>query len=179
MDLRRRVPNPSGIALLAEASGLFDGFVVTAPQERNYFVQPEGLAAVKAFLESPHAESKTYAIVDVGAGTTEVSFFFNGWIMTEPGQPLRPSYLADSTRPVGGGMVDLELAQAWGCTIEDARRRKEAGKTTFPVLPHFRNWNTLRKVMRANWVYSALVGVCLAGGASCPARHRCHLSLRR
>jgi cell division ATPase FtsA len=29
--------------------------------------------------------------VDVGAGTTEVSFFFNGRIMTEPGQPTRPS----------------------------------------------------------------------------------------
>lgn len=40
---------------------------------------------------------------------TEVSFFFNGHIMTEPGQPLRPSYLADSTRPIGAGKIDLEL----------------------------------------------------------------------
>jgi hypothetical protein len=111
-----------------------DSFVVPANGARNYFVQPEGLAAVKAFLESPHAESKTYAIVDVGAGTTEVSFFFNGRIMTERGQPLRPSYLADSTQPVGGGRIDLELAQTWKCSTEDARRRKEAGASRLPIV---------------------------------------------
>lgn len=86
------------------------------------------------FLESPHAESKTYAIVDVGAGTTEVSFFFNGRMMAEPGQPFCPIYLADSTQPIGGGMIDLELAEAWGYTTEQARQRKEAGGTKFPVL---------------------------------------------
>jgi hypothetical protein len=153
MDLHRQVANPSGIALLTEVPGLLDSFVVASPQERNYFVQPEGLAAVKAFLESPHAESKTYAIVDVGAGTTEVSFFFNGGIMAEPGQPLRPSYLADSTKSIGGGMVDLELAQAWGCTTADARRRKETGRTTFPVLPSTREIcaqyeNTCREILK-------------------------------
>lgn len=105
------------------------------PAVRNYSVEPEGLAAVKAFLESPHAESKTYTIVDVGAGTTEISFFFNGRIMTEPGHPLRPSYLADSTRPVGGGRIDLELAEKWNCGMEEARRRKELGGPDLPVVP--------------------------------------------
>jgi Tfp pilus assembly PilM family ATPase len=98
-------------------------------------VQPEGLAAVKAFLESPHAESKTYAIVDVGAGTTEVSFFFNGRIMTERGHPLRPSYLADSTQPVGGRNIDRELGQAWNCTVEEAKRRKETGEIPHLTVP--------------------------------------------
>jgi hypothetical protein len=107
---------------------------VTVPGERSYFVQPEGLAAVKAFLESPHGESKTYAIVDVGAGTTEVSFFFNGRAMLEPGHPFRPSYLADSTDAVGGVRIDLELAQAWGCCIQEAQRRKEAGPSSIPVV---------------------------------------------
>jgi hypothetical protein len=88
---------------MAEAATRLNNFVVAAPGERNYFVQPEGLAAVKAFLESPHAQPKTYAIVDIGAGTTEVSFFFSGGIMKEPGLPLRPSYLADPTQAVGGG----------------------------------------------------------------------------
>src|ERR1017187_9074311 len=69
MNLRGQVANPSSIRQLKEAKELLDDFVVPSQQERNYFVQPEGLAAVKAFLESPHAESKTYAIVDVGAGT--------------------------------------------------------------------------------------------------------------
>jgi hypothetical protein len=127
VELHQELPNPVSTALLAEVSERLRSFVVPAEGDRDYSVQPEGLAAVKAFLESPHAESKTYAIVDVGAGTTEVSFFFNGGIMTEPGQPLRPSYLADSTQPVGGGRIDLELAQAWRCGTEDARRRKESG----------------------------------------------------
>ena len=90
---------------------------------------------MKAFLASPRAESKSYAIVDVGAGTTEVSFFFNGTDMNEPGQPPRASYLADSTKPVGGCKIDLELAQAWSCGVEDARGRKETGQTPIPAVP--------------------------------------------
>lgn len=134
IELRRQVPNPAYISLLAQATRLVERLAVAVPSERNYFVQPEGLAAVKAFLESPHGESKTYAIVDVGAGTTEVSFFFNGRAMLEPGQPFRPSYLADSTDAVGGVKIDLELAQAWGCCIEEAQKRKEAGPPSIPVV---------------------------------------------
>jgi hypothetical protein len=135
LQMRREVSNPADNSLLAEAATRLNKFVVAAPKERNYFVQPEGLAAVKAFLESPHALPKTYAIVDVGAGTTEVSFFFNGRIMKEPGQPLRPSYLADSTQAVGGGKIDVELAQVWNCAPDDARRRKEASGPGIPVVP--------------------------------------------
>jgi len=134
IELRRQVPNPADISLLAQATRLVERLAITVPSERNYFVQPEGLAAVKAFLESPHGESKTYAIVDVGAGTTEVSFFFNGIAMLEPGHPFRPSYLADSTDAVGGVKIDLELAQAWGCCIEEAQKRKEAGPPSIPVV---------------------------------------------
>lgn len=78
--------------------------------------------------------SKTYAIVDVGAGTTEVSFFFNGKAMAQPGQPYRPSCLADSTEAVGGGKIDIELAQAWDCGVEEARRRKESGLSPLPMV---------------------------------------------
>jgi hypothetical protein len=135
MDLRGEISNPSELSLLADAAERLRRFRVPDPSERSYSVEPEGLAAVKAFLESPHAESKTYAIVDVGAGTTEVSFFFNGEIRTEPGWPLRPSYLADSTEPIGGGSIDLELAKAWNCGVEQARQRKEAGEPGMPVVP--------------------------------------------
>jgi hypothetical protein len=133
--LREKVAAITDISLLIEAAVCLESIVVPAETERNYSVQPEGFAAVKAFLESPHAESKTYAIVDVGAGTTEVSFFFNGEIMTELGRPLRPSYLADSTNPVGGGRIDLKLAKAWNCSSDDARRRKEIGDVNFPYVP--------------------------------------------
>jgi hypothetical protein len=135
MGLRQEVSNPAGISLLAEATARLERFAVPPEGERNYFVQPEGLAAVKAFLESPHGDSKTYAIVDVGAGTTEVSFFFNGHVMTEFDRPLRPSYLADTTAPVGGGKIDMELARKWGCAVEEARRRKEMGAHPCPHVP--------------------------------------------
>lgn len=132
MELRGQVSSPANMSMLAEATRLVETLAVPAPGERNYFVQPEGLAAVKAFLESPHAEWKTYAIVDVGAGTTEVSFFFNGRAMSEPGQRSRPCYLADSTDAVGGVKIDQELAQAWGCSIEEARKRKEGAPSSIP-----------------------------------------------
>ncbi len=138
MELRRKVLNPTNRTLLAEATNLIRHFKVPRQEVRNYFVQPEGLAAVKAFLESPHAEPRTYAIIDVGAGTTEVSFFFNGRLMTEPGQPYRPSYLADSTEAVGGGKIDLELAQVWRCSVEEARQRKETTKNATPIVPAVR-----------------------------------------
>ena len=134
MELRKKVLNPTNRSLVAEATQLVQHFKVPRQEIRNYFVQPEGLAAVKAFLESPHAEPRTYAIVDVGAGTTEVSFFFNGRLMTEPGQPYRPSYLADSTEAVGGSKIDLELAQVWRCSVEEARQRKETTGNASPVV---------------------------------------------
>lgn len=138
MELRGKVANPADGSLVAEATRLIQHFTVPPQEVRNYFVQPEGLAAVKAFLESPHAEPKTYAIVDVGAGTTEASFFFNGRMSTEPGQPYRPSYLADSTEAVGGSKIDLELARVWQCSIEEAKRRKETTRNTSPVVSAIR-----------------------------------------
>lgn len=138
MELRGKVLNPTDGSLVAQATRLIRHFTVPPQEVRNYFVQPEGLAAVKAFLESPHAEPRTYAIIDVGAGTTEVSFFFNGRMTTLPGQPYRPSYLADSTEAVGGSKIDLELAQVWRCSIEEARLRKEATRNAAPVVPAIR-----------------------------------------
>lgn len=134
MALRMRAVSGVSLSLVAECERRLASFEVPAQEERNYFVQPEGLAAVKAFLESPDAEMKTYAIVDVGAGTTEVSFFFNGRAMEEPGQPFRPSCLADSTDAVGGVRIDQELAEKWGCSVEEARKRKELGRSPIPLV---------------------------------------------
>jgi hypothetical protein len=135
MEMRARISNPVSGSLVAEASKMMKSFPVPDMSDRNYFVQPEGFAAVKAFLESPHGESKTYAIVDVGAGTTEVSFLFNGKAMAEMGQPFKPSYLADSTEAIGGGKIDLELATIWGCDVAKARRRKEDSVGLCPITP--------------------------------------------
>lgn len=134
MALRMRAVSGVSLSLVAECERRLASFEVPPQEERNYFVQPEGLAAVKAFLESPDAEMKTYAIVDVGAGTTEVSFFFNGRAMEEPGQPFRPSCLADSTDAFGGVRIDQELAEKWECSVEEARKRKEMGLSSIPLV---------------------------------------------
>jgi len=131
--------NKEGIDLsstetLSHIAGRLDAFTVPIQSERNFLVLPEGLAAVKAFLESAYAETKTYAIVDVGAGTTEVSFLFNGRDMKERGHPLRPCYLADSTHPAGGLQIDSELAKVWNCTVEEARSLKHQGQFNLPPL---------------------------------------------
>lgn len=133
MELRGRVSNPAKIELLNEVRELMGAFVQSA--DRSLFIQPEGMAAVKAFLESPRGpEEKTYAIVDVGAGTTEVSFFFNGGVRSR-GEIPQPSYLADSTEAVGGAKFDIELASVWRCDVEAARRRKEQGRDQIPDVP--------------------------------------------
>jgi Ethanolamine utilization protein EutJ (predicted chaperonin) len=119
---------------LPHVAASLDAFVVPAEGEQSFQVLPEGLAAVKAFLESAYAETKTYAIVDVGAGTTEVSFLFNGRNMKEQGHPLRPCYLADSTHPAGGLKIDSELAKAWNCSVDEARALKHRGGSDLPSL---------------------------------------------
>ncbi len=156
MQLRGRVSNPAEVTLLREASALMRTFTLSA--DRNFLIQPEGMAAVKAFLESPRGpEEKTYAIVDVGAGTTEVSFFFNGGVRSRGGIP-QPSYLADSTEAVGGGKFDTELAEAWGCDVETARRLKEDGGKQIPEVPSVgairRQYDmTCRKILKERKAY--------------------------
>ena len=160
LALHGEVSNPVVVSVVAEVERLVSNFSVPPEGDRNYFVRPEGLAAVNAFLQSPHAHWKTYAIVDVGAGTTEISFFFNGRAMAEQGQPHRPSYLADSTRPVGGGKIDLELAHEWKCPLDEARRRKEARSQTAPIVPAIREIcvqyaDTCCEILRHNRITAA------------------------
>ncbi|MCS7026014.1 MAG: hypothetical protein NZV14_14515 [Bryobacteraceae bacterium] len=153
IELRHQISNPVPADILALATKLASSLIPPPKEERNYFVCPETLAAVKSFLESHKAESKTYAIVDVGAGTTEVSFFFNGRAMTEPGQPFRPSCLADSTQAIGGVNMDLELAELWKCSVLEARRQKERARHPIPSLKTFQEirsqyWRTCGEIAK-------------------------------
>lgn len=81
--------------------------------DRNVFVQPETVAAVMPYTKSVAAEEGLYAIVDVGAGTTDVSFFRLG-----PFLPRQLSFYFAKTHPVGGDDMDSEIAN-W---VADALR---------------------------------------------------------
>lgn len=126
-ELRSDVGNPVGVDAAAAAESVLLDLPVPGESERGIHVRPETLAGVMAFLQSPHAEEGTYVIVDVGAGTTEVSMFLHGKDRSQPGQPFYSNYLNDGTFPVGGGDVNRELAKFWDVDIETARRRKESG----------------------------------------------------
>ena len=48
--------------------------VVPTEEDRHSFVIPESMAALHAYLASPLAEDGLYALIDVGAGSTDISF---------------------------------------------------------------------------------------------------------
>ncbi|HWR34386.1 MAG TPA: hypothetical protein VN622_00775 [Clostridia bacterium] len=47
---------------------------VPPPEERTVFVHPETAVGLMSFIRSPQARDGLYALVDVGAGTTDISF---------------------------------------------------------------------------------------------------------
>lgn len=74
---------------------------------RPTFVVPETLAAIVGYVNAREAEEGLHSIVDVGAGTTDISFFrFTRW----PGRarPTAAFYYAH-TVPIGGDEVDHDL----------------------------------------------------------------------
>lgn len=73
-------------------------------EERPTFVQPETAAGLMAFVTSPTASSGLYAIFDVGAGTTDVSFF--RLADQERDQPRIMAFYDAETAVVGADEVD-------------------------------------------------------------------------
>ncbi len=78
-------------------------------KEQNVFVQPETAAGLMSFVTSPRVPAGLYGIVDVGAGTTDVSFFRLADFTT--GEPRRMSFYDAKTDVVGSGDLDRSLAR--------------------------------------------------------------------
>lgn len=74
---------------------------------RRTAVIPETLAAIVAYVNSPVADEGLYGIVDVGAGTTDISFFRLSFL----GEERRPraAFYHDQSTPVGADLVDHTL----------------------------------------------------------------------
>ena len=71
--------------------------------ERDTCVIPETHSAVIGFVRSPNSENGLYAIVDVGAGTTDISFlrlYLDNNVL---------SYYSSEVTPIGGDAVDREI----------------------------------------------------------------------
>jgi hypothetical protein len=74
-------------------------------EARPTFVQPETITAVFQYVMSPAAEAGLYGVVDVGAGTTDISFFR---LSTFPEEMILAIYDAQ-THLVGANEIDNGL----------------------------------------------------------------------
>ena len=131
-EMRGSAKNPMSIEAARALDAKLHTAVVPEQSQRSVFVRPETHAGVMAFLQSPHATERTYVLVDIGAGTTDVSMFIHGRNRGEAGAPFYSNYLGDGTTAVGGDDIDRELAGAWGVDLEAARQRKERGENIPP-----------------------------------------------
>ncbi|NQT45884.1 MAG: hypothetical protein HQ593_00205 [Candidatus Omnitrophica bacterium] len=77
--------------------------IIPGEEERNTFVLPETLASVMSYINSRKATDGLYGIVDIGAGTTDISFFRHSSAVGH----VEGIY---SARTVFLGMDDLDVA---------------------------------------------------------------------
>ncbi len=85
-------------------------------------VFPETHAAMTAYLLLPQSESGLYGLVDIGAGTTDVAFF---WLQKDDERTTAWYYSAGSRR-IGMDDVDYALAVPLGIAPNVARAAREA-----------------------------------------------------
>jgi len=80
--------------------------VLPAKREKMTFVVSEALAEVNAYIHSSAVEMRKYAVVDIGAGTSDISFFRP---IILPGRPPSVRWFGSATVPIAGDAVDEAL----------------------------------------------------------------------
>jgi len=120
-----RVVDGAPVSLLARVR---DQLATPPEMDGALFIRPETHAAVMAFLRSPHADEMPYAIVDVGAGTTDISVFLYARSPVLPGNQHIANYLSDGTFAIGGDDIDFEIQRLHGCDLNAARQLKLTGQ---------------------------------------------------
>lgn len=96
---------------LATLRSLFQGYSMSLRElppiaDRKTFVQPETHAAMIGYAASPLSDDGLYAIVDIGAGTTDVSFF------RLSREVKKLAYYSTDTVRLGADQVDWGILQA-------------------------------------------------------------------
>lgn len=108
--------------LYAEQRSLLEDDGLPHESERNTCVIPETHAAVIGFVRSPRSENGLYAIVDVGAGTSDISFlrlFLDNNVL---------SYYSSEVTTIGGDALDREILR---CIFSGAAAGDPAGELEF------------------------------------------------
>ena len=115
--------------------------IVPEESERTIFVQPETATGLMAFVKSVDAAPGLYAIVDVGAGTTDVSFFrlsipAGAWPSQSAASDTsgeKMAFYEAKTQMVGSTKIDQRVANLLNArhpashdVLEHARKIKES-----------------------------------------------------
>ena len=93
-------------------------------------VVPESHAAITGYIRLPQSQKGLYGVVDVGAGTTDVAFF---WLQKEPEE--KAWYYSAGSTPVGMDDIDLALAPVL-TPLEGSLRAAREGLSSAEVLQH-------------------------------------------
>jgi hypothetical protein len=117
---------------LAEARGVVADIcrVPLPPDEESpVTILPETHAAMTSYMLQPGRPRGNYASVDVGAGSTDVAFF---WFHATDGRPEMCYYGAASDF-VGMDDMDLVIATASGTSPASARKSRETGRVNLSL----------------------------------------------
>jgi len=132
-----------------------------APEMSPTYVFPETHAAITGYLVLPQSENGLYGVVDIGAGTTDVSYF---WLQKDT-RDTKAWYYAAGSRRVG--MDDIDLALRDTLATQDGRIR--AARELFGDEILVQNAALVAPVIKTMHRHRAEV---LAEAASVDERHR-------
>ena len=162
---------------------------VPVATESPVTVLPETHAAMTAHMLRPGARNGLFASVDVGAGTTDVAFF---WFHNTGDEPEACYYGARSDY-VGLDDVDHACAQKHGISTSEARDERQGGRMDLEAVPLEGELSKIYGVYRQafgrafdhcrgdrQWVdqrtKSAKYTLCVVGGGACEAKVRDRIS---
>ena len=118
-------------------------------REKMTFVVSEALAEVTAYVHSAAVEDRKYAVVDIGAGTTDISFFRP---IVRPRAPRKVYWFGTKTVPIAGDAVDDALRSECAAQLPETRET---------------NHNALREVIRhskENWTEGTALRLRMSDG---------------
>lgn len=119
---------------------------VPEPSKSPVYVVPEALAAVTAYLNAPNWNTGNYASIDIGGGSTDVSFFWfhNGHFAPVP--ELRAWYYSVQTASVG--MSDL-FEDLKDVLVNHRGRTRHEQLCSLPALEPYRDREAVETLLAA------------------------------